>query len=115
MPINLFFTILRFPLESGMELASLFINGVEFLVRSSIVLYAFGAVRESCEEMKRILLSELPLSNLAEWTTKEIVLFVSQLDDVYVSAGSYVYFSKGFLISFYGILVTYVTISAQSV
>ncbi len=65
--------------------------------------------------MKRILLSELPLSDLSRWRTKELVLFVNHLDDVYVSAGSYIYFSKGFIISFYGSLITYITICTQSI
>ncbi len=72
---------------------------------------------ESSSETKRILLAEFASAqhDLESISTKEILLFVSQLDDVYVSAGSYVYFSKGFLISFYGILVTYVTLSSQTV
>ena len=70
-------------------------------------------------ETGRILLLDLQLQN--DLIQKEpdlgteVNFFLATLNDVGLSAGGYIYFSKGFLLSFYGILVTYIAVLVQSI
>ncbi len=45
MPLSFFFVVIRFQFSDPIELVSLIVNGMEFMVRFSLVLYNFGAVR----------------------------------------------------------------------
>ena len=46
---------------------------------------------------------------------REVNFVLSMVDEVGISAGGYLYFSKAFLLSFYSILATYIAILIQSV
>lgn len=89
-------------------------HGILYLMRGTIVLYFFGRVKESASNTKHILITHLRVQETCPELRQEIQLFISQLEDVYISGGSYIFFSKGFLISFYSILVTYVAIMVEA-
>ena len=90
-------------------------HAVLYFGRGTLVLYNFGKVKESASYTKHVLIAHLRVQETCRELRDEVQLFISQLDDVYLAAGSYIYFSKGFLISFYGIMVTYVAIMVEAV
>ena len=46
---------------------------------------------------------------------REVNAVLATVDDITISAGGYVSFTKGFLLSFYGILATYIALLIQTV
>ena len=46
---------------------------------------------------------------------RKLNILFAVVDDVNVSAGGYLHFTKGLLLSYYGILATYITILLQTV
>ena len=70
------------------------------------------SLSETVYDTKRILTSELCTH---ESSSGELLLFLGQLEDVYVSAGSYIYFTNSFLISFYGVMISYLAVVVQFV
>ncbi len=77
----------------------------------------YGNVGEAAQDLKRILLTAQPIWNLAQSEpilSTQIMLYMSRLDTVNVSAGPYFDCTHNFLLSFYGTLTTYVVILLQS-
>ncbi|XP_059087187.1 uncharacterized protein LOC131883686 isoform X2 [Tigriopus californicus] len=118
MVVALFFSIIRDEITNLLELLALLNIGTQFLFRSFIGLYNFGKVQDVGVEAKYILLRDLRIQYQQHFLRPdaafEVEAFCGVADEVAVKAGSYVSFSKRFLISYYGVLVSYMAIVVQS-
>ncbi len=92
------------------------------MLRSSIVLHAFGQVKVAAKSVPDHLTStaaaELAPSGLTGLTglpAFELDLFLRRAREAGVSAGEYLSFAPSFLLTFYGLLATYVAIIIQTV
>lgn len=90
---------------------------LQYLVRSTVVLYVFGAVQLTASKIRKIVVMDIGLQNLSHDTSlmSEVMIFLGQVDKIAVSAGSYLWFSPSFLLSFYGVLITYIAVMLQSI
>ena len=84
-----------------------------------MVLNSFGNVREAAMDTKDLLhLNVGLLDELRKYDpsiVSEVHIFTSRLDTINISAGPYFSCTHNFLISFYGILATYIAILIQSI
>ena len=85
-----------------------------------MVLYAFGRVQEFGQAMRGLLLLESGAACVAAADgdpalVGQLGLFLDSAGGTGVAAGQYLFFSPSFLLSFYGILVTYVAVIVQTV
>ncbi len=81
------------------------------------MLHAFGQVKAEALRMRYILLIEMGLEVVSDDgpLMTELPFFLQQVDDANVSAGNYLFFSPSFVVSFYGILTTYIAVMVQSI
>jgi len=91
-------------------------NCVQYFVRCTLVLHFFGQVSVSVKAIRDILLIDVGVESIStdSGLMREVTLFVGRADEVCVSAGNYLFFSTSFLLSFYGILTTYIAVLVQS-
>ena len=69
----------------------------------------------SANETKTILLSVLQLQHEHPEMETKLNIFLTTSDDISVTAGGFVHFNKSFLLSFFGILATYIAVLLQTV
>ena len=88
----------------------------QHFVRGTLVLWGFGRVRVSAGLLRSSLLTEIGVGGAVgddAGLAAEVCAFLAA-DDPGVAAGRFLFFSPSFLLSFYGILATYVAIMIQS-
>lgn len=118
MVLAIFFSVARDELSDFLEIAVYCSVGIQFLVRSFIGIHNFGKVCEAGSETKYVLIRDLQIQNeehhLEPEMRFEVESFLLTVDDVAFKAGSYLTFTKGFLLSYYGILASYLALMVQS-
>ncbi len=82
------------------------------------MLTILGNVREEVTRVKDILLKTMGVlvdDSYSPALVRRVSLFLTTLDDVHIYAGSFVKCTHGFLMTFYGMIVTYIAILHSSV
>eukprot|EP00095_Tigriopus_kingsejongensis_P001058 maker-scaffold631_size122145-snap-gene-0.40 protein:Tk01058 transcript:maker-scaffold631_size122145-snap-gene-0.40-mRNA-1 annotation:"acyl-coenzyme a oxidase peroxisomal" len=100
-PICLFFVIFtRIHTFDTSTLLIFMVNGIQFIVRCATLLHIMGSVRTAAGGIKDIMVKDIGLGE--------------DCTNVVVEVGEYVSLTPGFLLSFFGALITYLAILVQS-
>ena len=91
-------------------------NGVQYFFRATAVLWVFGQVKTAAGDIRHLMVREIGLDRFYSDASlmTEVGIFLREVEDVAVSAGNYLYFTPSFLLSFYGVLITYLAVLIQS-
>ena len=111
--------------SSGSYWACYFLVKCIFRFLASIIAFSLGGNIESSDnvffhtasakETKTILLSVLQLQHEHPEMETKLSALLAKSDDISVTAGGFVNFNKSFLLSFFGILATYIAVLLQTV
>jgi hypothetical protein len=110
--VAIIYGAIKFGFQSTANLLLSLENAVQFFTRGTIVMLMYGNVGVEAQDLKRILVTNHKTRTLASdpGLLSEITYYLSRVDQIGVCAGPYFTVSHGFLLSFYGTLITYAII-----
>lgn len=117
MIVSIVVTVLSAAVPLTPAVLTLFVsNATQYFIRSTIVLHHFGRVGTAGSAIKGALLHDVEIEDCDAGTVAQLSIFFSQINcgTCNVAAGEYYSFTPGLLLTFYGILATYIAVMAQS-